>query len=255
MATLYEGVPNDSGTLPGEEEDLYGGKFSSVEDLEQAYRDLEGKIGEQGSELGAVRQEAGQLRELLTEQVESSPEIAPEPIPMVGEQPDWDALVTDPTQQAQVMIDTAVNQAVSRVSELYEQEQDNAGRRDTFYESHPDLAPFADNVVSSVNARVAQEYPDLTEDQFFAKVAEEARNEVNYLRQELGAPPQRRGSSQILSQGAQTPPNMSTPVEQGGVTNVSDDERQDEIDNAVMEEFEEAARIKQVRRGTAPTSR
>ena len=135
MQPIYQGVPNDSGT-PSDDDELYGGKFQTVEDMEAAYRDLESRFGEQGNELGSVRQEAGQLRDLLTDQTSESiaPELAEEaPIPMVGDQPDWDALVADPNQQAQALIDTAVNQAVDRVSDMYQQEQDNSGRRDSFY--------------------------------------------------------------------------------------------------------------------------
>jgi len=97
-----EGIPAENEQAPQGE--LLAGKFNSPEALAEAYKNLESKLGEQGSELGKLRQENETYKELVRginpqSNVEpiSESQLSPTPVPY-GYQPPQ-AGIPDPVSE------------------------------------------------------------------------------------------------------------------------------------------------------------
>jgi len=90
------------------------GKFNSVDDLTAAYKELESKIGQQGSELGSMKQ----MNQMLLEQMQQSQAQANTPATEVEKDDfDYESQMAE-IQNAVNEGDLSVDQAIAKASEL-----------------------------------------------------------------------------------------------------------------------------------------
>lgn len=156
--------PSGEPGTPGPQQELIGGKFKSVDDLLNAYTNIESFATKKAQEAAQYKAMAEQIQNQQSQFQDPAPEqTSPEEVdPLEDEEALSELLYSDPVKVIKMIKESAIREAQSTVQPLLEREaqaQKQAEwqeRVDSFAAEHPDLDRWSESM-----ARVIMENPEL----------------------------------------------------------------------------------------------
>lgn len=156
--------PSGEPGTPGPQQELIGGKFKSVDDLLNAYTNIESFATKKAQEAAQYKAMAEQIQNQQSQFQDPAPEqTSPEEVdPLEDEEALSELLYSDPVKVIKMIKESAIREAQSTVQPLMEREaqaQKQAEwqeRVDSFAAEHPDLDRWSESM-----ARVIMENPEL----------------------------------------------------------------------------------------------
>ena len=156
--------PSGEPGTPGPQQELIGGKFKSVDDLLNAYTNIESFATKKAQEAAQYKAMAEQIQNQQSQFQDPAPEqTSPEEVdPLEDEEALSELLYSDPVRVIKMIKESAIREAQSTVQPLMEREaqaQKQAEwqeRVDGFAAEHPDLDRWSESM-----ARVIMENPEL----------------------------------------------------------------------------------------------
>ena len=239
MARFDASGPDSNADTPDDE--LYAGKYRSVEEMEEAVKGLEQKISEQGDNISSERQRAEQLQNMLSSQI-TTEGLAPddqlamgsltssEPRNVFGEDTDMDLLSAQPTEYAATIYQRAKDDAKNEMRQEYQQLQVQQKAETDFFAQYPDLENHKEDIVNIAAKRVQDEYSHLDPEQRADKIAELSRQRISEIRghgQKESQQRQGRAATRVVtSEGSTTPSGTgrTSDVPEGEATLMTDAE-------------------------------
>lgn len=246
--------PSGEPGTPGPQQELIGGKFKSVDDLLNAYTNIESFATKKAQEAAQYKAMAEQIQNQQSQFQDPAPEqTSPEEVdPLEDEEALSELLYSDPVKVIKMIKESAIREAQSTVQPLLEREaqaQKQAEwqeRVDSFAAEHPDLDRWSESMARVImenpelrdhpkglelayHAAKGQHYaepPDPTiylQDQDFVKNNiignEEIKNQIiqQYLTElQNGGQPLSIGQSQAGGSTPMTPPKRPASIEEAG---------------------------------------
>ena len=246
--------PSGEPGTPGPQQELIGGKFKSVDDLLNAYTNIESFATKKAQEAAQYKAMAEQIQNQQSQFQDPAPEqTSPEEVdPLEDEEALSELLYSDPVKVIKMIKESAIREAQSTVQPLLErdaQAQKQAEwqeRVDGFAAEHPDLDRWSESMARIImenpelrdhpkglelayHAAKGQHYaepPDPTiylQDQDFVKNNiignEEIKNQIiqQYLTElQNGGQPLSIGQSQAGGSTPMTPPKRPESIEEAG---------------------------------------
>lgn len=246
--------PSGEPGTPGPQQELIGGKFKSVDDLLNAYTNIESFATKKAQEAAQYKAMAEQIQNQQSQFQDPAPEqTSPEEVdPLEDEEALSELLYSDPVKVIKMIKESAIREAQSTVQPLLEREaqaQKQAEwqeRVDGFAAEHPDLDRWSESMARIImenpelrdhpkglelayHAAKGQHYaepPDPTiylQDQDFVKNNiignEEIKNQIiqQYLTElQNGGQPLSIGQSQAGGSTPMTPPKRPASIEEAG---------------------------------------
>lgn len=246
--------PSGEPGTPGPQQELIGGKFKSVDDLLNAYTNIESFATKKAQEAAQYKAMAEQIQNQQSQFQDPAPEqTSPEEVdPLEDEEALSELLYSDPVKVIKMIKESAIREAQSTVQPLLErdaQAQKQAEwqeRVDGFAAEHPDLDRWSESMARIImenpelrdhpkglelayHAAKGQHYaepPDPTiylQDQDFVKNNiignEEIKNQIiqQYLTElQNGGQPLSIGQSQAGGSTPMTPPKRPASIEEAG---------------------------------------
>ena len=246
--------PSGEPGTPGPQQELIGGKFKSVDDLLNAYTNIESFATKKAQEAAQYKAMAEQIQNQQSQFQDPAPEqTSPEEVdPLEDEEALSELLYSDPVKVIKMIKESAIREAQSTVQPLLEREaqaQKQAEwqeRVDSFAAEHPDLDRWSESMARIImenpelrdhpkglelayHAAKGQHYaepPDPTiylQDQDFVKNNiignEEIKNQIiqQYLTElQNGGQPLSIGQSQAGGSTPMTPPKRPASIEEAG---------------------------------------
>lgn len=246
--------PSGEPGTPGPQQELIGGKFKSVDDLLNAYTNIESFATRKAQEAAQYKAMAEQIQNQQSQFQDPAPEqTSPEEVdPLEDEEALSELLYSDPVRVIKMIKESAIREAKSTVQPLMEREaqaQKQAEwqeRVDSFAAEHPDLDRWSESMARVImenpelrdhpkglelayHAAKGQHYaepPDPTiylQDQDFVKNNiignEEIKNQIiqQYLTElQNGGQPLSIGQSQAGGSTPMTPPKRPASIEEAG---------------------------------------
>lgn len=246
--------PSGEPGTPGPQQELIGGKFKSVDDLLNAYTNIESFATRKAQEAAQYKAMAEQIQNQQSQFQDPAPEqTSPEEVdPLEDEEALSELLYSDPVRVIKMIKESAIREAQSTVQPLMEREaqaQKQAEwqeRVDSFAAEHPDLDRWSESMARVImenpelrdhpkglelayHAAKGQHYaepPDPTiylQDQDFVKNNiignEEIKNQIiqQYLTElQNGGQPLSIGQSQAGGSTPMTPPKRPASIEEAG---------------------------------------
>lgn len=246
--------PSGEPGTPGPQQELIGGKFKSVDDLLNAYTNIESFATRKAQEAAQYKAMAEQIQNQQSQFQDPAPEqTSPEEVdPLEDEEALSELLYSDPVRVIKMIKESAIREAQSTVQPLLEREaqaQKQAEwqeRVDSFAVDHPDLDRWSESMARIImenpelrdhpkglelayHAAKGQHYaepPDPTiylQDQDFVKNNiignEEIKNQIiqQYLTElQNGGQPLSIGQSQAGGSTPMTPPKRPASIEEAG---------------------------------------
>jgi hypothetical protein len=246
--------PSGEPGTPGPQQELIGGKFKSVDDLLNAYTNIESFATRKAQEAAQYKAMAEQIQNQQSQFQDPAPEqTSPEEVdPLEDEEALSELLYSDPVRVIKMIKESAIREAQSTVQPLLErdaQAQKQAEwqeRVDGFAAEHPDLDRWSESMARIImenpelrdhpkglelayHAAKGQHYaepPDPTiylQDQDFVKNNiignEEIKNQIiqQYLTElQNGGQPLSIGQSQAGGSTPMTPPKRPASIEEAG---------------------------------------
>lgn len=246
--------PSGEPGTPGPQQELIGGKFKSVDDLLNAYTNIESFATRKAQEAAQYKAMAEQIQNQQSQFQDPAPEqTSPEEVdPLEDEEALSELLYSDPVKVIKMIKESAIREAQSTVQPLLErdaQAQKQAEwqeRVDGFAAEHPDLDRWSESMARIImenpelrdhpkglelayHAAKGQHYaepPDPTiylQDQDFVKNNiignEEIKNQIiqQYLTElQNGGQPLSIGQSQAGGSTPMTPPKRPASIEEAG---------------------------------------
>ena len=175
--------PSGEPGTPGPQQELIGGKFKSVDDLLNAYTNIESFATKKAQEAAQYKAMAEQIQNQQSQFQDPAPEqTSPEEVdPLEDEEALSELLYSDPVRVIKMIKESAIREAQSTVQPLLEREaqaQKQAEwqeRVDNFAAEHPDLDRWSESM-----ARVIMENPELRDHPKGLELAYQAAKGQNY---------------------------------------------------------------------------